>query len=285
MLLISLSKDKFYHKKLALLLRIILCLSIAQTVRAEADTGNHPNVRARIGLEKIVNLANGEWPPYHSQSLEHFGIASQIITEAFLLEGIQVKYHFLPWKRGMVMAKDGKLDGTAVWRHKRDFEKNFFFSDTIIKSQAVFFHLKSFDFDWDRFTELKSLNIGGTIGYGYNDDYTKAEKSQQYHISRSNSDEVNFKMLLAGYIDVFPITTEVGYFILKKHFSSAERQLITHHPKSLTPENERSLHLLLTKANTENLEVLKRFNRGLAKLKQQDRVNQIIREFMKDSQL
>ncbi len=228
---------------------------------------------------EVVSLANGEWPPYHSKKLEYFGIASRIITEAFRNEGIQVEYQFLPWKRGMVMAKNGKLNGTAVWRYKTEFEKDFYYSNPIIESQTVFFHLKSFQFDWQEFSELMPLKIGGTIGYGYNDDYIQAEKSPDFNITRAKSDEINFKMLLAGYIDIFPISTEVGYFILKQNFSPDERQRITHHPKTLTPESERSLHLLLSKSNKANVRIMRRFNQGLAKLIRDNKIKQYIDEF------
>ncbi len=176
------------------------------------------------------------------------------------------------------MAIDGELDGTAVWRHKASFEEDFFYSESILESQTVFFHIKSFDFDWIRFDDLKPLKIGGTIGYGYNDDYSLAEKSSEFSINRAKSDDVNFRMLLAGHIDIFPITTEVGYFILQQHFDQQERRLITHHPRSLTPVHERSLHLLLTKIES-NIQLMKRFNLGLAKLKKKKKIQEYIDEF------
>ncbi|OZG72750.1 hypothetical protein BTA51_14605 [Hahella sp. CCB-MM4] len=232
-----------------------------------------------VDAADVVHLANGEWPPYHSKNLEHYGIASRIITEAFRNEGIKVEYVFVPWKRGMQMAIDGKLDGTGVWRYKAKFAKDFYYSDPIIESQTVFFHLKSFKFDWQKFSDLKSLHIGGTIGYGYNDDYSNAEKSQEFNISRAKSDETNFRMLLAGHIDIFPITTEVGYFILKQKFKPEERKLVTHHPKSLIAENERSLHLLLSKTNSANAKLMEVFNRGLKKLKRDHKIKQYIDDF------
>ena len=224
-----------------------------------------------------IRLANGEWPPYHSHKLKYYGLASRVVTEAFALEGVTVQYKFFPWKRGMELAKRGELDGTAVWRHKPKFEKFFHYSDPVLASKAVFFHLKSYALEWTVFDDLKGIRIGGTIGYGYNADYDNAEKSKDFKIRRVPKDELNFKMLLARRIDIFPITAEVGYHILKTKFTPDEFQSVTHHPNSLTPVQEQSLHLLLPKNKEKSLRLLEAFNRGLKKAQSQWQVRAILR--------
>ncbi|MDE1462746.1 substrate-binding periplasmic protein [Spartinivicinus poritis] len=222
-------------------------------------------------IAEAIHIANGEWPPYHSKKLKHYGFASHIITLAFAEEGMSVKYDFLPWKRGMYMAKQGKLDGTAVWRKKDEFQKYFYYSEPIFETETVFFHLKSLTFHWKKFSDLKGLVIGGTIGYGYNKDYDLAEKSNQYSIKRVISDEINFHKLILSRIDIFPITKEVGYHILKTKFPS-KVNIITHHPTPLTPEAERSLHLLISKKSRKHELILKSFNRGLKKLREKGKL-------------
>ncbi len=221
-----------------------------------------------------INLANGEWPPYHSKKLKYYGFVSRIITEAFALKSIKVNYKFLPWKRGMILAQRGDLDGTAVWRYKDKFAKDFYYSDSVLGTNTVFFHLKNFPFKWNSFDDLKGMRIGGTIGYGYNEEYDKAEQSQEFIIHRVPRDEQNFAKLLAGRIDIFPITTEVGYYILQTKFRLKDQQLITHHTQSLTPSKERNLHLLLSKKIEKNKQVLILFNLGLEQLKQSGKLRQ-----------
>ena len=226
--------------------------------------------------QTTVSLANGEWPPYHSQKMKHFGLASHIIEDASALEGIKVTYHFAPWKRGMKMAEYGDLNGTAMWRYQSDFAEKFYYSDPVLKSETVFFHLKSNPFDWQVFEDLKGLNIGGTIGYSYNEEYRQAERSKSYHIHRISKDELNFSMLLRERIDIFPITKEVGYFLLRTKFQPDVVNLITHHNKSITPENEKTLHLLLSKGNKNNEKLMASFNSGLKKLKKSGRYDEYL---------
>lgn len=225
-----------------------------------------------------IDLANGEWPPYHSKKLKHYGVASHIIEEAFALEDVKVKYHFVPWKRGMRMAEFGELNGTAVWRYQSDIQERFYYSDPILTSETVFFHLKLHPFDWNQFTDLKRLRIGGTIGYTYNEDYRKAEKSKEYNIHRISNDELNFSMLLRDRIDIFPITKEVGYFLLHTQYKESQADLITHHNKSITPANERTLHLLLSKNDKQNEQYMSSFNKGLKRLK----ASGLYEQFLKD---
>lgn len=228
--------------------------------------------------EVIVKLANGEWPPYHSINLKHHGVASHIIEEAFALEGIKVHYHFAPWKRGMKMAEYGELNGTAVWRYQSDIQEKFYYSDPVFTSETVFFHLKSFPFAWNEFTDLKGLRIGGTIGYTYNEDYRKAEASKEYNIQRISNDELNFSMLLRNRIDIFPITKEVGYFLLQTQYTQNQASLFTYHAKSMTPEHERTLHLLLSKHDEKNQQLMASFNKGLKKLKESGLYHQYLKD-------
>ena len=228
---------------------------------------------------EVIRLANGEWPPYNSKQLMHFGIASRIITEAFAIQDMQVDYRFAPWKRGMVMAQTGKLDGTGVWRHRADLEDNFYYSEPVMESGAVFFHLKSFSFDWKNFEDLKGIKIGGTIGYSYSEEFDNAEKSLEYRIDRTSSDKKNLRMLLEGRINIFPITKEVGYYLLQTDFKNKESASITHHSKIITPKNKRTLHLLLSRKDERNIYRMKMFNQGLNKLKKSGRYNQYFKDF------
>ena len=52
-----------------------------------------------LAVAEKITLANGEWAPYLSENLKHYGYISRIVKEAFEEEGYEVEYVFLPWKR------------------------------------------------------------------------------------------------------------------------------------------------------------------------------------------
>lgn len=115
--------------------------------------------------EEVVKLTNGEWPPFTSKDLKHYGVYSHIVSEAFALEGVTVEYGFFPWARGYNYVKEGNWDGSVTWAPTPDKEKDVWFSDQVFLHTKVFFHLKSFPFDWNTIEDLKGLQIGTTREY------------------------------------------------------------------------------------------------------------------------
>ncbi len=221
--------------------------------------------------EQVIHLTNGEWPPYLSDNLKHGGVISQIVTEAFALEGIQVKYGFFPWARSYVLAQMGKWEGSVVWSRSPEREKDFLYSDPVFETRKVFFHLKDYPFDWSSLDDLKDVIIGATLKYNYGPEFHEIAKSGKIHVEYAVSDEINIKLLLLKRIQVFPIQTEVGYSILHKHFKQEEIQRITHHPKTLM---QSPYHLILSKKVGNNKNLLRSFNKGLKQLKDSGKIEQ-----------
>ena len=96
---------------------------------------------ASAQTSKTIRLTNGEWQPFLSEHVPHYGFASHIITEAFALVGVEVEYGFFPWKRSMKLARDGTWDGTAVWFDTEERRENMFLTDPVVSSAMAFFHL------------------------------------------------------------------------------------------------------------------------------------------------
>ena len=225
-----------------------------------------------------VRITNGEWPPYLSRDLPHYGIASRIVSEAFAREGIAVEYGFFPWRRGYEYALSGEWDGTAVWLRNPERDAAFHVSAPIVMSRYVFFHLKSFPFSWRTTKDLRGLLIGATRGYDYGEAFMTAARTGAIALEYSSSDEQNFARLLAGRIHLFPIDEQVGQAMLAKHFAPAEVARLTHDRK---PLREDALHLLLSRKVAGNDARMVRFNRGLEALRKQGVVQRYLDEGMR----
>ena len=232
-------------------------------------------VATTVCAEETIRITNGEWPPYLSEKLDHYGYGSRIVTEAFAKEGIPVKYSFFPWKRAYEMAKQGSWDATLLWVVTDERKPFFDASDPILEEQDVFFHLKSFDFDWETIDDLKDIQIGATLGYVYGDLFQKAEKDGSIQVERVRKDEINFKKLLGKRISVFVCSFSVGYALLNKMYNSETVALFTNHPKAV---KETSYHLLFSKEVPENKDRLVKFNSGLKMLKESGEFDRFIEE-------
>jgi len=132
---------------------MILCLTVTFTVSSSfAKERNAP---------QTIRLAIGEWAPYHSSNLKHYGLGSRIITEAFALEGVQVQYDFFPWARSLFYVESGDWEGSGIWYYSPKRAQYSLYSDTVLEFSYVFFHLKSYSFDWTIIEDLQEIPIGG----------------------------------------------------------------------------------------------------------------------------
>lgn len=223
--------------------------------------------------QESIRLVNGEWEPYMSKSLKHGGLVSHIVSESFRLEGITVEWGWFPWKRGGTLVRKGEWDGGAVWSDAEERRQYFWFSDPVIDGNTVFFHLKSFDFDWNTIEDLMELRIGGTLEYAYGFEFDKAEQTGKLKVQRTTKDEYNLAKLLRGRIDIFPLELEIGYDMLLRLYSAETVDLLTHHPK---PIKTIPYRVIFSKKIERNRHMIKLFNSGLRRLKESGKYDEFI---------
>ena len=73
-------------------------------------------------------MATVDWSPFYGETLPQKGFITVIGKEAFKRAGHEMSIEFMPWKRAMVMAKEGKYDGVfGCWINK-DIEPDYIFS-------------------------------------------------------------------------------------------------------------------------------------------------------------
>jgi polar amino acid transport system substrate-binding protein len=223
---------------------------------------------------EVLTLSSGEWPPYLSESLPHKGVLSRIVSEAFALEGVEVRYLFRPWPRSLAEARSGEVQGSLVWSEGTPGSarnRDFFFSKAVYKGKSVFFQRKDHQITWTNFRDLDRLRIGGVQGYDY-----LFENVSGLRIDRAPSEELGLRMLLAGRFDIFPASADVGMFVLRTRFTDAEASRISVHPKAY---NTTSYHLILPKSLRTSQRYLKIFNKGLKRLKKSGRYAKYLADF------
>ncbi|SDG40288.1 MULTISPECIES: ABC transporter substrate-binding protein [unclassified Duganella] len=212
---------------------------------------------------EVITLTNSEWVPYTSQQLPHNGPLSRIVSEAFALEGVEVRYVFRPFGRAYAEAATGYAHGSILWStsgRDSDRQRRFIFSDVVFDGQSVLFHLKSYPFRWQGYAQLAGVRMGGTAGYEY-----AFDKYPYISMDRTAvTDEANFRKLAAGRLDVFPANLDVGRAIMRNVLTPEQAELVTWDPN---PYNITHYHLMLNKLNKDNPRYLALFNKGLRRLR------------------
>jgi len=219
---------------------------------------------------ETVRFAIGEWAPYTSSTDPKGRILEIIVTEAFKLEGIDVKYKYFPWKRSYLLVESGVFDGTFPWAMTEKHMKNFHMNKiSLIKDDGVFFHLKSLPFDWVTIEDLKKYSVGVTIGYKEEQIY----KENGIIAESVPTEDLNFKKILAGRIDVYQTSKIVGYEIIKKLFTVEEANQFTNHPR---PAVINEFNILFSKKTSNGQRLADIFDAGLQKLKESGAYDSII---------
>jgi len=240
---------------------------------AIADDANNDKTADMKNLKGMtITLANGEYAPFFSENLKHYGVVSRIVKEAFAQENINVRYVFRPWKRGMEEAAKGKWNGTVGWLKTEARLNKFYYSiGPIMSPKPVFFQRKDSPVIWDTISDLKDIKIGFTSGYSYGGEFKKAEDGGEITIVRCVDTSHCFKMLINGRIDLAAAEFDVGLNILNSEFTPEDVARIEPQSKSL---HSKELFLLLSRNIEENVLLIELFDKGLRKLQISGKVEQ-----------
>lgn len=228
---------------------------------------------AQASAQDTIRLTNGEWAPYLSETLPHFGAASHIVAEAFAAVGVRTQYGFYPWKRSYKLAREGKWNGTLVWVYTRERAKDFYYTDVVITDFEYLFHLKTKDLTWNKIDDLKGITIGATLHTVY-PPLEKAAAAGILKIERAGNYDNLYRRLLNHRIDAIPQVSQVGKYYQRTTLSPAERNRITHAGTIL---QERNYHLILSKRAENSQQFIALFNKGLAIIRKNGKYEKIIR--------
>lgn len=231
-----------------------------------------------LWAKESIRLGIDEFPPHISKDLPYYGFLPRIISESFAFSDISVEYVFVPWRRAIIRAEKGDLDGTPAWFKTPEREEVFYISAPLIDDSQSFFYLKDAPFDWQTIDDLKGITIGATLGYDYGEDFAIAENSESIKVERVSTDLQNFQKLITKRIVVFPMNTFAGYAILQKEFPVEIAEQVTHHR---LPLRAKPLYLLLSKNVENNERLIMLFDEGLDKLHKSGKYSQYMDEMLK----
>ena len=227
---------------------------------------------------KQITLSVGEWQPYMGSDLPNNGAIAEIITEAFSDIGYQVAFEFYPWARAMEQAQLGRVDGTGLWLKTESRESEFYFSEPVLEEKHVFFYNRTNKPRLDSFEALKSYSYVGLEDFSYGIDLDNIIRAKQINMHRVSNDEQAFGMLLKNRVSIYPQEMAVGYYLLRQHFSEQEVKNRGHIEQPFMRKNS---HIMLSKADKNNADILKMFDEALLRMKQSGRYDQLLAKVIK----
>lgn len=236
--------------------RVLLAFALAVSAPAFASD--------RTTALKSVTIATGEYKPFVSEEDENGGLVNHIVALAFQRAGYEASFEYLPWKRALELARRGQFTASSYWYYSKEREKDFIHAGPLFTERLVFFRLSSAEEpDWEKLEDLQGLKIGVVDGYTYTPELWNLAGGEKVAIEIGPSDEANFRKLLAGRLDLFPISEITGRRLLATKFSDEERARLAVVEKPLSTSVG---HLLISRAAENAEQIAADFDAALTEL-------------------
>ncbi len=223
-----------------------------------------------------VVFATGEWPPFTSENLPHYGRATALVSAICEVAGIEPVYEFYPWKRAEAMILKGEAFAAFPYAVSTDRQRFFDYSDVLFHGLNVLVYHQDNpnipkDFSYETPADLQGYRIGGISGSFLRSDLDR----KGITFKATTSIDQSIHKLVVGRLD-FCIDDRVV-------LTDAIRRLYPGQTEDFTfvdqPFGEKKPTALLVSRNyPKSGELLKRFNEALAAMKENGEYNRIVEE-------
>ncbi len=227
-----------------------------------------------ISAEEFIRMALVEFPPLMSKKMENYGCETAIVSAAFKSVNIETQYSFIEPAGAFERTKRGlNFDALVGWVWSKEREEFFYYSDPILEVPLVFFHLKTYSFDWGSYNDLRRIPIGIVTKNFYGIEFHKALNAGNIEVQKVPRDKLNFGKLLYKRIKLLPYNLLCGYFVIQTEYGTQKARLFTHHPKPLKVSE---YHVLFSKANKKKKSIVELFNKGLHQIKESGKYDELM---------
>lgn len=193
-----------------------------------------------------ISIATGDYPPFTDAAAPDGGLVNAVVAAIAEAAGLQAAFDYMPWARALEVTRQGDYAATSFWYQSDERAADFIHVGPIIEDRLVLFHLRDTVVpDWTVLTDLAGLRIGAVTGYTYTADFWDLAEAGALTVDVAHSDLANFRKMLTGRIDVYPMSLAAGITLLETRFSPEERARITTHP---VPLSETQGYLLVSRA-------------------------------------
>ena len=156
-----------------------------------------------------LNFATDPFPPYYYEEDNiPRGLQYELAKIVFDKMHLGFKLTFVPWKRALLMAESGKVDGIFGLRKTEERQRWLIYpEEPLMNVVTVIFKRADDPFEYNGIQSLKGKKVGITKGYTYGSNFDNSTLFEKEQVS---SIRHNFLKLLAGRIDLVAGYRAVG---------------------------------------------------------------------------
>jgi ABC-type amino acid transport substrate-binding protein len=230
----------------------------------------------------VVRLATLDWEPYIGRDMPGQGYTAALIRAAFADQGWDVEIEFYPWARALHLARTGALDGLMPEYYNPSRLSDFKYSAGFPGGPLVLYKRKAdrIAFSADPMREpdaalraLKDKRFGVVRGYLNTQEFDAASYLKR---DEANDDATNLRKLVYGRIDLAVIDRRVAEHIIRTQYPDYQARIEPMSPALA----ENPLYIAFSRKAPRNAEALVAFNRGLAAMKKDGRVEALYQRYI-----
>ncbi|MBF0377291.1 MAG: transporter substrate-binding domain-containing protein [Desulfamplus sp.] len=220
-----------------------------------------------------VPFITGEWAPYTSEQLPEYGAATELVSAICKAGGIKPSYKFYPWKRAENIVEKGQAFASFPYAAKDEKKAVFDFSDTMFYGiNVVIYNVKNpktpTPIKFEKLGDLKDYKVGVLLGSFLEKELANAGVAYETTPQIENT----IKKLQAGRIDFYIDEQVAAYDMIKKLFPTEVDNF-----KTLEKGYGEKMPniIIVSRTYPNSKEILKKFNEGLAIIKQNGEYDRI----------
>ncbi|MGM0609050.1 MAG: substrate-binding periplasmic protein [Candidatus Muiribacteriota bacterium] len=226
-----------------------------------------------ITRSETITLATLNWEPFYGESLSEQGFFTALSREAFKRAGYNLKVEFLPWKRALEMAREGKYDGNLGAYFSNDRADTFYFTDPIAQNEEAFIQNKGRGIKFKNLEYLKQFKIGALRGGAQ----TAELREKGFDFEVVSDDILNIKKLHAQRVDLILMGKQQFLYLLEtnKQLKNYKNSFDILEP----PYKTFNLYCTITKKRSNGEKIVKKVNSSLESMKEDGTYNKILKRF------
>lgn len=161
------------------------------------------SISALAEAPKALHLVEDPWPPYtygEYSSKPTRGAVVEVLE--YIFRDSHLKLTLYPWKRALLLAKEGIVDGLMLTVETKEREDDFIFSEPIFNDEIVFIVHSEQAIHYQGLHSLKGLIIGTVHGSKYSNEFQEAIQQKVITVEPADEIQTNIKKLMNRRIDV-----------------------------------------------------------------------------------
>lgn len=235
------------------------------------------------GKEKPYRFVTSESPPFtYSEGGEVTGLATEVIRA--VLDEMQVNYTFesMSWDKGLHLLKNGEVFGAFPYFKTPARLTNYSFTEALYEGEDLTDYV--YTYQWadhpvkaiGSTEDLKGLTVAGVAGYYYLSELER--KGAKVELCRTESEAI--EKLVNRRVDAIMLNRFLEHYLISSREDAAQFKSSGVNFELESP----GYYLMLDNADASAKAFIETFNKTLASLKAEGRIEEIAKKYLKNSQ-